>query len=201
MNASKLSVAEDHYPGSEPHGTDPMNLINDLHHKVYVATAVQAQKRVGFVVTWVTPASLNAKEPRILMVVSKFNHSLATLRETKKCILNLLSEDQVREFFIFGSRHSDEVDKFSGIRTEQNQYGLRLLDAVGSAEVEIETMFETPDRWIFYGKVQGDSMGPGTALTLGTALAALSSEEKSVLDIKMGADVSRDEKQFTPGPS
>ncbi len=179
-----------------------MSLVNDLHHKVYVATCESEGRKYGFVLTWVTPASLTRKDPKVILVVSRFNDSARALLRERRCCLHLLAESQLREFFIFGSRHSLREDKFKEFEWRPGSSGPVLGGCAGHGQVAIEEVFETPDRYVLYGTVAQESHGGEAPLILGPALERLGPLERKALEEKMAQDSLRDEKQFlTGGPS
>lgn len=173
-------------------------LVDDLESKVFVVTLIEQGRKAGFVLTWAVKASLNENKPRILLVISKFNHSARFLYPGRNLGLNLLSRRQVNEFYLFGSSHSDELDKFAPFSHEERQGGIWLKSSAGYASLLVEQIFETPDRLIAYCEVLQEEKGSDDGLILNEALKLLRVDQAQALQDKMFQDTKRDEIQFTP---
>lgn len=172
-------------------------IVGDFHSPVYVLTTIHEGAKAGCVITWVTKASLNQKEPRIIMVVSKFNDTLKLLQKSFSFVINLLHVSQLDEFISFGGLHSFTVDKFQPYESEEVSEGIILRKAAGHAIGVVEKSLETPDRFIFYGKIIKEKKFSSDVLLLQNALNQLSPEKKEMLETRFRQDTLRDEKQFT----
>lgn len=172
-------------------------LINDDDSKVYIISVTDGSTYAGFVLTWVVTASLNQKDHKILLVVSKFNSSLQFLKQKGSFIINQLSKGQKEEFFLFGSQSSTEVDKFAGIKGSIQSEGIILPGVAGHARGKIDEMFETPDRILLYCTLSQEVTNLCPPMILKDVLGQLTPHQKQVLDRKMRLDSQRDEIQFT----
>lgn len=172
-------------------------LINELNISVYLVTVNDGDKAAGFVATWISKASLNDKNHKIVLVISKFNASTKFLLKSKHFVINQLSENQMEEFYLFGTSHSDQLDKFQGFTNTTIPQGRILSGVAGHATGEIVSHLETPDRIILYCSLSEEVTGLGTPMILKEALAKLSPERKIKLERKMQHDSMRDEYQFT----
>jgi flavin reductase (DIM6/NTAB) family NADH-FMN oxidoreductase RutF len=172
-------------------------IVQDLHSPVYVLTTIFEGVKAGCVITWVSRASLNEKEPRIIMVVSKFNDTLNLLQKSSVFVLNLLHASQLSELIHFGSEHSLSTDKFQHTNYEETSQGIILKDAAGYAFGKIEKSWETPDRFIFYARIIKEKKLSQDVLILQKALEELPADKKEIFDSHFREDTLRDEKQFT----
>lgn len=173
-------------------------IIQEMDHPVYVITSKIGDRHYGCVITWLMKASLHPHETKIAFVMSPHNDTFKALTDSKKFVLNRLSPKQVNEFFILGTAHSDESDKFQSFPFEERAEGLILKEASGFAVGEIVDALKTPDRHIFYASLSEQQDYRPDSLKLGDALARLLPSQKEALTSKMQHDAKRDEKQFTP---
>lgn len=171
-------------------------LVNDDDNKVFIATAISGEVKVGFVITWVSEASLNRKKPKIIMVVSKFNQSLPIMEKSRKVLLNLLSYSQIREFCVFGLKSSREINKYESFEFETTSYGIKLNNSAGYIACTIDNIFETPDRKILYCTVRMEEETQLPIMILSEVLANLDKETLKSLSHKFEEDSLRDEVQF-----
>lgn len=172
-------------------------LVNDDDNKVFIATATHNGFNAGFVITWVSEASLNRKKPKIIMVVSKFNKSLSIIEQSRKVLLNLLSHKQMREFGIFGLKSSREINKFETFNHETTSFGIKLSDSAGYVACTVDDIFETPDRKILYCTVCHEEDTELPIMVLSEVLANLDQTARETLSHKFEADSLRDEGQFS----
>ncbi len=172
-------------------------LVNDDDNKVFIATANHNGMSAGFVITWISEASLNRKKPKIIMVVSKFNKSLSLIEQSRKVLLNLLSFNQIREFGTFGLKSSRDVDKFETFIHEKTSYGIKLSNSAGYVACTVDEVFETPDRKILYCTVCHEEATDLPIMILSEVLASLDRGTRVTLSHKFEADARRDEGQFT----
>ena len=172
-------------------------LVNDDDNKVFIATASHDGVNAGFVITWVSEASLNRKKPKIIMVVSKFNKSLSVIEQSRKVILNLLSSKQMKEFGIFGLKSSRDVDKFKNFVHEKTNFGIKLNNSAGYVACTVDDVFETPDRKILYCTVCKEEETELPIMVLSEVLANLDQGTRDTLSHKFEADSLRDEGQFS----
>jgi flavin reductase (DIM6/NTAB) family NADH-FMN oxidoreductase RutF len=177
------------------------SVINDQKCLIYLVTTAQQNDRRGFILTWLTPASLVQSQPRLLMVVSKFNFSLPLLEQTRKCIIHQLSQDQYSEFFDFGYYTSHNHDKFAGLDLIETPYGPELAGCHAILHCEVEDIFETPDRKLLYCRVIREHCLGGQALRLDQALARLSEHQRESLERKMQNDSQRDQNLLGLNPN
>lgn len=172
-------------------------IVNDDDSKVFVATSVHQEAKAGFVITWVSEASLNRKNPKIILIVSKYNETLKVMERSRKFCLNLLSKGQKDEFCVFGLKSSKEVDKFTTFRHNTTDYGIELLGSSGFVNCRIDEVFETPDRKILYCSIEEECIHEKPHMILSDILRELPLLNKKLLEEKFSKDSLRDESQFS----
>jgi flavin reductase (DIM6/NTAB) family NADH-FMN oxidoreductase RutF len=172
-------------------------IVNDDDSKVFVATSVFENTKAGFVITWVSEASLNRKSPKIILIVSKYNETLKVMERNQRLCLNLLSKNQKDEFCVFGLKTSKEVDKFSSFRHKISDHGIELLECSGFVKCRIDDIFETPDRKILYCSIEEEHNHERPPMILSDILREIPLLSKKLLDEKFSKDSLRDESQFS----
>jgi flavin reductase (DIM6/NTAB) family NADH-FMN oxidoreductase RutF len=168
--------------------------IDNLELPVYVLSVADGTQRAGMLLTWIMPASLAKADLRVVLVVSKRNHTLQLLERRKKFLLHKLSVSQLQQFFCFGYYSSRERDKFADFRTVQTDFGVKLEGCAAVLACEVLDGFDLPDRKLIYARVVSESLeNQLEAMQLGPALAALPESQRSALREKMDKDSQQDE--------
>ncbi|HXH76261.1 MAG TPA: flavin reductase [Bacteriovoracaceae bacterium] len=171
-------------------------VVNDDDNKVFIITSKIGDKKSGFVITWISEASLNRKNPKIIMVVSNFNAGLSTLEKSHSFCLNLLSKDQLKEFYTFGVKSSTSFDKFAHVDHVVTGRGIEIKGCAGYVHGRIDDIFSTPDRKILYCTIEEERETGRPQMILNEVLGQLEEPWKSELKLKFERDSLRDENQF-----
>lgn len=172
-------------------------IVNDDDSKVFIATSVHEGQKAGFVITWVSEASLNRKNPKIILIVSKFSETLKVMEKSLKLCLNLLASSQKEEFCVFGLNSSKDLDKFSSFRHIVSDYGVELFESSGFVKCHIDRIFETPDRKILYCSIIQEQDTGKPPMILSDILRELPLLTQNLLAEKYSRDTLRDESQFS----
>jgi flavin reductase (DIM6/NTAB) family NADH-FMN oxidoreductase RutF len=91
-----------------------METLNNISYGMYCITTKYAGKNVGCIVN--TVMQITAENPKIAVSINKENYTNKAIKETKRFIINILSEETKKELIgKFGFFSSKEIDKFGEV--------------------------------------------------------------------------------------
>ena len=93
---------------------------------VVVTTIAADGERAGCLAGFVTQCSI--EPPRLLVCISKANHTFGVAQRARLFAVHLLGEHQVELASRFGEQTGDRVDKFSQVGWHPGPEGVPLLD-------------------------------------------------------------------------
>jgi flavin reductase (DIM6/NTAB) family NADH-FMN oxidoreductase RutF len=106
--------------------TDEFDLFADgLDHPMLVVTVARDGERSGCLVGFATQCSIDP--PRMLVCVSKANHTYRLARDADLVAVHVLGQDQHDLAELFGGETDDEVDKFTRCDWSDGPGGTALL--------------------------------------------------------------------------
>jgi flavin reductase (DIM6/NTAB) family NADH-FMN oxidoreductase RutF len=103
--------------------------VAPLDYPMYVVTAADPDtgERAGCLVGFATQGSIDPG--RLLVCLSKANHTHRVARRASTLAVHLLGADQRDLAVLFGTRTGDETDKFAGCAWQPGPAGAPLLTA------------------------------------------------------------------------
>jgi len=165
------------------------------NHEIYAISVAHLGRLNAQIATWVLPASLGQRQPRLLVVMSTFNWTHELLEASGRFVVHGLAEGQEPWLARFGLASGREVDKLEGIECSATASGLPILPGTcGWAEAVVADKLALGDRTIFVGDIVAQAVEPGRQpLRLREALARLPAEIRQALQHKRQQDSARDD--------
>jgi flavin reductase (DIM6/NTAB) family NADH-FMN oxidoreductase RutF len=109
--------------------------LDRLDTTVCVLTTAHEGRLAGCIVTYVTPASLHADRPRVVVLTSHENLTHELLEASGRLALHPVAHGQEEWVRRFGFRSGRDADKFAGLAWEAGETGAPLLaEALGWLE-------------------------------------------------------------------
>ncbi|HVL98629.1 MAG TPA: flavin reductase family protein [Egibacteraceae bacterium] len=138
-------------------------LLTALDPPLTVVTVEAGGERSGCLVGFLCQCSIDP--PRLLVCLSKRNHTYRVARGADGLAVQLLGEDQLDVAELFGGRTGDEVDKFTATDWRPGDGGTPVLaDARGWAAGRILDRFDAGDHEAFLVEVTAAGGRPEGAL-------------------------------------
>jgi flavin reductase (DIM6/NTAB) family NADH-FMN oxidoreductase RutF len=110
-------------------------LLDRLDTTVCVATTIWEGRPAGCIVTYVTPASITAARPRLVVLTSHENLTHELMERSGVVALHPVARGQEEWVRYFGFQSGRDVDKFAGVEWTPGETGAPLLaDALGYVE-------------------------------------------------------------------
>jgi flavin reductase (DIM6/NTAB) family NADH-FMN oxidoreductase RutF len=111
--------------------TDDFEAIaGSLDYPLFIVTTMSAEERAGCLVGFATQTSITP--PRMLVGLSRKNHTYRVAREASALAVHAPRDDQVALAELFGAETGDEVDKFARCSWREGPEGMPILDACPS---------------------------------------------------------------------
>jgi len=121
-------------------------LLDRLDTTVCVLTTAHAGAVSGCIVTYVTPASIHAERPRLVVLTSHENLTHELLGESGVLVLHPVARGQEDWVERFGFRSGRDVDKFAGLAWERGETGSPILaEALGWIEGRVLAAMDCGD--------------------------------------------------------
>ncbi len=105
-------------------------IVSELDYPMFVVTTTSGGRRAGCLVGFATQTSIDP--PRMLVGLSRRNHTYRVACEARALAVHCPGEDQVALAELFGGRTGDEIDKFAHCRWSEGPEGLPILEACPS---------------------------------------------------------------------
>lgn len=131
-----------------------MEALNNISYGMYVLTTKYNERNVGCVVN--TVVQVTAESPKILVSINKENYTNKAIKETKRFIINILSEETRKEVIgKFGFFSSKEENKFDGFQYIEEEGMPRLLENMcGYITCKLESVIDCDTHEIFIASVE-----------------------------------------------
>ena len=120
------------------------SLFDHTNHEVYVVSTVAANKRWGFVATWVLPLTLIGSHRRFLIAISPHNSTWQAIQSSQILALQMLSTEHLNLVMPFGTTSSSHQDKFHNQTLDQRATLPVLAGCVGFVEAKVMAIYEAP---------------------------------------------------------
>jgi flavin reductase (DIM6/NTAB) family NADH-FMN oxidoreductase RutF len=121
-------------------------LLDRLDTTACVVTTAHEGRRAGCLVTYLTPASITADRPRVLVLTSHENLTHELVERSGVLALHPLARGQREWVQRFGFRSGRDVDKFAELAWAPGVTGAPLLeDAVGYVEGRVLASLDCGD--------------------------------------------------------
>jgi flavin reductase (DIM6/NTAB) family NADH-FMN oxidoreductase RutF len=134
--------------------TAAATLIAWLDQEIWLVTAQAGAQRGGLIATFVSPASIVAEMPRMLLGIARQHHTWGLIEASGALGLHLLGEQHLEWVWRFGLQSGRDADKFEGLTFHAGATGCPLLDdAVGWMDCRVETRMDTGDRTLYLVEV------------------------------------------------
>jgi flavin reductase (DIM6/NTAB) family NADH-FMN oxidoreductase RutF len=134
--------------------TAAATLIAWLDQEIWLVTAQAGGRRGGLIATFVSPASIAAEVPRMLVGLARQHHTWSLVEAAGGLALHLLAERHIDWVWRFGLCSGRDGDKFEGLTYRSGLGGSPLLDdAVGWMDCRVEARLDTGDRTLYLVEV------------------------------------------------
>jgi guanine deaminase len=167
---------------------------------VWLVTSRLGDERAGMIATWVSQASLSARRPRALAVLSIEARTRRALDRSGRFALQLLDRSQrplVERFAL-----PFEGDRWQGLEVRTTGSGLPLVSGgCGYVECVVSDQLETGDRVVVVGDIVEEHVEPGARpLREHEALTEQPAPVSEALQRSYEIDVARDDRLLTRAP-
>ncbi len=101
-------------------------LVAGVNYPMFIVTAAAEGRRAGCLIGFATQASI--APPRLLVLISKANHTYRVARDATTLAVHFLREDNYELATLFGEQTGDEVDKFATLRWQEGPGHAPILE-------------------------------------------------------------------------
>lgn len=131
-----------------------METLNNISYGMYCITTKYAGKNVGCIVN--TVMQITAENPKIAVSINKENYTNKAIKETKRFVINILSEETKKEVIgKFGFFSSKEIDKFGEFKSIEEEGLPKLLENMcGYITCKLESIIDCDTHEIFIASVE-----------------------------------------------
>ncbi len=131
-------------------------LIASLDRELWLVTAQAGDRRGGLIATFVSPASIVADAPRMLVGLAKQHYTWELVEASGAFGLHLLGPQHLDWVRHFGLSTGRDTDKFAGLEVHTGATGSPLLtSAVGWLDCRVAAWMDIGDRTVYLGEVVG----------------------------------------------
>jgi flavin reductase (DIM6/NTAB) family NADH-FMN oxidoreductase RutF len=177
--------------------------INDLLHRLervlWLVTTQTGARRNGLIATFVTPASIDYRQPRMMVGIANHHYTHELLEHSGAMALHLLKESQLEWVWRFGTQSGRTSDKFDCLETRRASYGSPVLvDALGWVEGVVETKMDIGDRTVYLVNLVDGQHGDLTVqpLTEGRMRALAPPDKRKLLEQLLRRDTGIDARKI-----
>jgi flavin reductase (DIM6/NTAB) family NADH-FMN oxidoreductase RutF len=134
--------------------TAAATLIAWMDQELWLVTAQAGPRRGGLIATFVTPASIVADLPRMLVGLSRQHFTWELVEASNALALHLIGEQHLEWVWRFGLQSGREIDKLADLPYHLRSTGSPLLDdAIGWMDCRVEARLDTGDRTVYLAEV------------------------------------------------
>jgi flavin reductase (DIM6/NTAB) family NADH-FMN oxidoreductase RutF len=143
-------------------------------------TAAAGNRSGGLVATWVSPASIDPKQPTVLVGLAPNHFTAKLVRESGGFALHLLAEVQTELVWRFGIGSGRDSDKLAGLSYRKGESGSPILgDCLAWLDCRVIAMYDAGDRLFFWADaIDGGRSNQGKPLREREALARASADSR-----------------------
>jgi flavin reductase (DIM6/NTAB) family NADH-FMN oxidoreductase RutF len=173
-------------------------LFERVEREVWIVTAAHGDRRGGLVATFVNPASIAPKMPRVVAGIAKTHETSKLINSSGAFALHLIDESQLDLVWRFGLVSSRDADKFDALEWTKAETGSPLIrDALAWLDCRVEARFDTGDRTLYLAEVVAAALvRDEKPLSLGGLLKIAPREKLDLLREQMQADSTHDEQEI-----
>lgn len=165
---------------------------------VYLVSARAGDERGGLIASWVTPATLAAARPRVLVVLALETHTQRLVEASGRFALQLLEESQLDVVARFALPAPPGTGKWDGLAAAETRSGLPLVaGGCGWADCQVVDRLDTGDRCVYLADVLEQQVETGRRpLRESLALARQPEPTARALAESYARDVRRDDSRL-----
>jgi flavin reductase (DIM6/NTAB) family NADH-FMN oxidoreductase RutF len=169
-------------------------LLARLDRELWIVTSGAGERRGGLVATFVSPASIVADRPRMLVGLAKTHHTWRLVEASGAFALHLIGEEQLDLVWRFGLQGGNDVDKLDGLTTRPGASGAPILtDAPGWLDCRVEARLDTGDRTVYLAEVlEAQAPGSQAFLSVHRLRERVPDDRRAVLAEQMARDAAID---------
>jgi flavin reductase (DIM6/NTAB) family NADH-FMN oxidoreductase RutF len=162
-----------------------------IDRPLWIVTAAAGPRRGGLVATWVSQASLDPRQPTMMVALAPTHHTTELILASRSFALHLLTAGEMDYVWRFGLESGRNQDKLVGVETTTAVTGSPILaHCLAWLDCRTVTHYDGGDRLFFWADVvQAAQCCPGVPLTEQGMLAAASAEQKRRLEANLRADI------------
>lgn len=174
-------------------------LFQRIEREVWIVTAAHGGRRGGLVATFINPASIVPKMPRVIAGIAKTHETWKLIEASGAFALHLVDESQLNLVWRFGLQSSRDADKFAGVKTTLAATGSPIVcDALAWLDCRVESRLETGDRTIYLAEVADAALvRDQRPLNLQRLLQIAPPDKLGILRQQIAADAARDAEAIT----
>lgn len=170
-----------------------VDILNRADPVLWILTAADGPRRGGLVATFVTPASIVADLPRVVIGLAKLHFTWELVEASHAFVLHQFGEDRLDWVERFGLRSGRNVDKLADLPHRNSAWGPILTEADAWLGCQVEATLDTGDRIISLAAVvDAASERDRPPLTLQRFLQLASAEVKREMKCQYEADAVND---------
>ena len=139
------------------------SVLKSVDRPIWVITSESEESgKAGMIATWVSQASLDPENPRIMAAISPMHHTHQVIQQRLKFVAHLITRDEVELVWRFGLKSGNIVNKFSDYEYLTTDEGLpRLNECHSFLECSVVTQFVAGDRTFFIATIdKGSQLKP-----------------------------------------
>jgi flavin reductase (DIM6/NTAB) family NADH-FMN oxidoreductase RutF len=162
-----------------------------IDRPLWIVTAAAGSRRGGLVATWVSQASLDPRQPTMMVALAPTHHTAELILASRSFALHLLTAGEIDYVWRFGLESGRNQDKLVGVETKTAVTGSPVLaNCLAWLDCRTITHYDGGDRLFFWADVvQAAQCRPGAPLTEQGMLAAASAEQKQRMEANLRADI------------
>lgn len=110
---------------------------------VYILTTASPEAQCGMIGSWVMQAGF--EPPRLTVAISPDREFLKQLEQTRRCVINVLSESNSA---LMGRFAKFKADQFEGLEADVTDHGVVIRDAVAYLSAELVDLWPAGDHHV-----------------------------------------------------
>lgn len=170
------------------------SLFTRIDPEVFLISGHHQGRESTLVATWVLPVTLREDRGRMLVALSPGSRTAELVRESRRLVVQLLSEGQEALIPRFGLVSGHEADKLGTVEIERTSRGLPVVkETCGWADCDVIGELITDERLVLLGRVVEERVFPERRpLRLSEAYRALPKDVLHAIEEQRQKDGERD---------